>query len=129
PGYEYISDYDQCVHIYRTTHEIFTDIFTWRQIDIRQIYGHMDDGKKDPSHGWRFTAAWLSMAGNGDKGIPNGVPVDEWGIQVDEDSRPVGSCVARGGDTNGPAAVYAIQKYLDWINNYAPPAAQGMTFS
>ena len=41
---------------------------------------------------------------------------------------PVGSCVARGGDTNGPASVYAIQKYLDWMKAYAPPEAQGMTF-
>jgi len=31
---------------------------------------HMDYGKKDPSLGWRFTDAWLSMAGNGDKGLP-----------------------------------------------------------
>ena len=69
------------------------------------------------------------MAGNGDKGEPNGLPVDEWGIRVDENSRPVGSCVARGGDTNGPAAVYSITKYLDWMKKYAPPAAQGMTFS
>ena len=63
----------------------------------------MDYGKKDPSLGWRFTDAWLSMAGNGDKGEPNGLPVDEWGIRVNENSQPVGSCVARGGDTNGPA--------------------------
>ena len=88
----------------------------------------MDYGKKDPSLGWRFTDAWLSMAGNGDKGIPNGLPVDEWGIKVNEKSQPVGSCVARGGDTNGPAAVYSIQKYLDWLKKYAPPEAQGMTF-
>ena len=94
-----------------------------------QVYGHMDYGKKDPSLGWRFTDAWLSMAGNGDKGEPNGLPVDEWGIRVNENSQPVGSCVARGGDTNGPAAVYAIQKYLDWLTAYAPPEAQGMTFS
>ena len=70
----------------------------------------MDYGKKDPSLGWRFTDAWLSMAGNGDKGMPNGLPVDEWGIKVDENSQPVGSCVARGGDTNGPAAVYADRR-------------------
>jgi glycerol transport system substrate-binding protein len=56
-------------------------------------------------------------------------PVDEWGIRVDENSRPVGSCVARGGDTNGPAAVYSIEKYLEWLKAYAPPEAQGMTFS
>ena len=37
--------------------------------------------------------------------------------------------MARGGDTVGPASVYAIQKYLDWLKAYAPAAAQGMTFS
>jgi glycerol transport system substrate-binding protein len=88
----------------------------------------MDYGKKDPSLGWRFTDAWLSMAGNGDKGIPNGLPVDEWGVRM-EGCRPVGSSVERGGDTNGPAAVYSIVKYLDWLKKYAPPQAQGMTFS
>ncbi len=92
------------------------------------VYGHMDYGKKDPSLGWRFTDAWLSMAGAGDAGIPNGVPVDEWGIRVDENSRPVGSCVARGGATNGPAAVYSVQKYIDWLTAYAPPTAAGMVF-
>ncbi|RJE82164.1 ABC transporter substrate-binding protein [Paracoccus onubensis] len=121
--------YDLGVPVNWSAYEDIAAFFTGREIDGKKVYGHMDYGKKDPSLGWRFTDAWLSMAGNGDKGIPNGVPVDEWGIRVDEDSRPVGSCVARGGDTNGPAAVYAIQKYLDWINNYAPPAAQGMTFS
>ena len=78
--------------------------------------------------GWRFTDAWLSMAGDGDKGVPNGLPVDEWGIRM-EGCRPVGSSVERGGDVNGPAAVYALAKYLDWLKKYAPPEAQGMTFS
>ena len=45
----------------------------------------MDYGKKDPSLGWRFTDAWLSMAGTADIGIPNGMPVDEWGIRVADD--------------------------------------------
>jgi glycerol transport system substrate-binding protein len=97
-------------------------------IDGQKVYGHMDYGKKDPSLGWRFTDAWLSMAGAGDKGIPNGLPVDEWGIRV-EGCHPVGSSVTRGGDTNGPAAVYALQKYIDWLKAYAPPEAAGMTFS
>jgi glycerol transport system substrate-binding protein len=88
----------------------------------------MDYGKKDPSLGWRFTDAWLSMAGNGDKGLPNGKPVDEWGIRM-EGCRPVGSSVDRGGDTNGAAAVYSITKYLDWMKKYAPPQANGMNFS
>jgi glycerol transport system substrate-binding protein len=46
-----------------------------------------------------------------------------------EGCRPVGSSVERGGDTNGPAAVYSITKYLDWLKKYAPAVAQGMTFS
>lgn len=98
-------------------------------IEGKKVYGHMDYGKKDPSLGWRFTDAWLSMAGNGDKtgGTPNGLPVDEWGIRV-EACHPAGSSVTRGGDTNGPASVYALQKYLDWFK-YAPPAAKGMDFS
>ena len=96
-------------------------------IDGETVYGHMDYGKRDPSLGWRFTDAWLSMAGNGDPGIPNGLPVDEWGIRVNE-CRPVGSSVTRGGDTNGPASVYALEKYVEWLNAYAPPESPGMTF-
>jgi glycerol transport system substrate-binding protein len=123
--------YDLGVPVNWSAYEDIAEFFTGREIDGKKVYGHMDYGKKDPSLGWRFTDAWLSMAGNGDKtnGGPNGLPVDEWGIRVDENSRPVGSCVARGGDTNGPAAVYSITKYLDWMKKFAPPAAQGMTFS
>ncbi|MBF0118443.1 MAG: carbohydrate ABC transporter substrate-binding protein [Desulfobacterales bacterium] len=83
-------------------------------------YGHLDYGKPSPSLGWRFTDAWLSIAGVGDKGLPNGLPVDEWGIRV-ENRIPVGSTVERGGDLDGPAAVYALTKYIEWMNNYAPP--------
>ncbi len=64
----------------------------------------------------------------GDKGEPNGLPVDEWGIRVNDKSQPTGSCVARGGATNSPAAVYAIEKYTKWLSEYSPPAAAGMTF-
>ena len=99
-----------------------------KEIDGKKVYGHMDYGKKDPSLGWRFTDAWLSMAGAGDAGIPNGLPVDEWGIRV-EGCRPVGSSVSRGGAANGPAAVYALQKYIDWLKAFAPGEASGMTFS
>ncbi len=111
---------------YEDIAEFFTNHV--QQIDGQTIYGHMDYGKKDPSLGWRFTDAWLSMAGAGDAGIPNGLPVDEWGIRV-ENCRPVGSSVSRGGAANGPAAVYALQKYIDWLKQYAPPQAGGMTFS
>ncbi len=99
-----------------------------REIDGKAIYGHMDYGKKAPDLGWRFTDAWLSMAGAGDKGIPNGKPVDEWGIRVDKNNRPVGSSVSRGGAANGPAAKYALRKYMEWLRKYAPPGALGMDF-
>ena len=123
--------YDLGVPLNWSAYEDIAEFFTndVKTIDGKPIYGHMDYGKKDPSLGWRFTDAWLSMAGAGDKGIPNGRPVDEWGIRVDAGGRPTGSCVTRGGDTNGPAAVYALGKYIDWLKRFAPPEAQGMTFS
>ncbi len=120
--------YDLGVPVNWSAYEDIAEFFTGKTIEGRKVYGNMDYGKKDPSLGWRFTDAWLSMAGNGDKGLPNGKPVDEWGIRVDENDRPIGSCVTRGGDTNGPVSVYAVSKYVDWLKNYAPPAAQGMTF-
>jgi glycerol transport system substrate-binding protein len=122
--------YDLGVPVNWSAYEDIAEFFTndVKEVDGVKVYGHMDYGKKDPSLGWRFTDAWLSMAGNGDKGIPNGLPVDEWGIRM-EGCRPVGSSVDRGGDTNGPAAVYALTKYLEWLKQYAPPQAAGMTFS
>ncbi|RJL04996.1 carbohydrate ABC transporter substrate-binding protein [Paracoccus aestuarii] len=121
--------YDLGVPVNWSAYEDIAKFFTGREIDGQQVYGNMDYGKKDPSLGWRFTDAWLSMAGASDKGEPNGFPVDEWGIRVNDDYQPVGSCMARGGATNSPAAVYAIEKYIDWLQNYTPPAAAGMTFS
>ena len=121
--------YDLGVPVNWSAYEDIAKFFTGREIDGQQVYGNMDYGKKDPSLGWRFTDAWLSMAGASDKGEPNGFPVDEWGIRVNDNSQPVGSCMARGGATNSPAAVYAIEKYIDWLQNYTPPAAAGMTFS
>lgn len=121
--------YDLGVPVNWSAYEDIAKFFTGREIDGQQVYGNMDYGKKDPSLGWRFTDAWLSMAGASDKGEPNGFPVDEWGIRVNDNFQPVGSCMARGGATNSPAAVYAIEKYIDWLQNYTPPAAAGMTFS
>ncbi len=92
-------------------------------IDGVKIYGHLDYGRKSPSLGWRFTDAWLSIAGVGDRGLPNGLPVDEWGIRVDN-GIPVGASIERGGATNGPAAVYALETYIRWLELYAPPEAQ-----
>jgi glycerol transport system substrate-binding protein len=122
--------YDLGVQVNWSAYEDIAEFFTndIKEVDGVKVYGHMDYGKKDPSLGWRFTDAWLSMAGSGDKGIPNGKPVDEWGVRM-EGCRPVGSSIDRGGDTNGPAAVYSIVKYIDWLKKYAPPQANGMNFS
>jgi glycerol transport system substrate-binding protein len=124
--------YELGVPVNWSAYEDIADFFTndVKSIDGVRVYGHMDYGKKDPSLGWRFTDAWLSMAGTADKGIPNGLPVDEWGIRVADDKcTPVGASVARGGAANSPAAVYALAKYVDWMKKYAPPQATGMTFS
>src|ERR1700678_4279188 len=129
-GFKQKYGYESDLSVNCTAYEDIADFFTnsVKEIDGQKVYGHMDYGKKDPSLGWRFTDAWLSMAGNGDKGLPNGLPVDEWGIRM-EGCRPVGSWVEGGAAVNGPAAVYSIVKYLDWMKKYAPPQAQGMTFS
>ncbi len=66
--------YDLGVPVNWSAYEDIAKFFTGREIDGKKVYGHMDYGKKDPSLGWRFTDAWLSMAGNGDKGLPNGLP-------------------------------------------------------
>ena len=111
---------------YEDIAEFFTEHI--REIDGKAVFGHNDYGKKAPDLGWRFHDAWLSMAGAGDKGIPNGIPCDEWGISVDEQSRPVGASVSRGGCANGPAAKYALRKYMEWLRKYAPPGTLGMDF-
>ena len=81
--------YDLGVPVNWSAYEDIANFFSndVKEIDGVRVYGHMDYGKKDPSLGWRFTDAWLSMAGEADKGIPNGLPVDEWGIRV-EDCHP-----------------------------------------
>jgi len=113
-----------------SAYEDIADFFTnqVKELDGQRVWGHMDYAKVDPSLGWRFTDAWLSMAGVGDKGLPNGQPVDDWGIRA-EGCHPVGSSVSRGGAANSPAAVYALQTYLDWLNRFAPPEARQMTFT
>ncbi len=118
------AQYELGVPINWAAYEDIAEFFSKTKVDGKKVYGHLDYGKKSPSLGWRFTDSWLAIAGVGDKGLPNGYPVDDWGIRVEENI-PVGSSVARGGATNSPAAVYALQKYIDWLKNYAPPEALG----
>ena len=125
-----IYGYELNVPVNWSAYEDIAEFFTVHvhKIDGQKIYGHMDYGKRDPSIGWRFSDAWLSMAGVGDKGLPNGLPVDEWGIRV-ENCRPVGASVSRGGAANSPAAIYALRKFNEWLKKYAPPEAKHMNFS
>ncbi|MDX1634630.1 MAG: ABC transporter substrate-binding protein [Marinobacter sp.] len=125
-----IYGYELGVPVNWSAYEDIAEFFTVhvKEIDGQRVYGHMDYGKRDPSLGWRFTDAWFSMAGAGDPGLPNGQPVDEWGIRM-ENCHPVGASMERGGATNSPAAVYALNNYIDWLKRFAPPEAINMTFS
>jgi len=63
-----IYGYDLGVPVNWSAYEDIANFFTNEvngdgTIDGVKVYGHMDYGKKDPSLGWRFTDAWLSMAG------------------------------------------------------------------
>ena len=121
--------YDLGVPLNWTAYEDIADFFTndVKEIDGVKVYGHMDYGKKDPSLGWRFTDAWLSMAGDADKGIPNGLPVDEWGIRVEAARRSAPRSRAAATPTRRPRSTRST-KYIDWMKKYAPPEAAGMTF-
>ena len=113
-----------------SAYEDIAEFFTLhiKEVDGQQVWGHMDYGKRDPSLGWRMSDAWLSLGGTGDKGLPNGFPVDEWGIRV-EGCRPVGASVSRGGALDSPAAIYSVSKYVEWLNKYAPPEAKTLNFT
>jgi len=123
--------YDLGVPVNWSAYEDIAEFFTndVKQIDGVRVYGHMDYGKRAPDLGWRMTDAWLSMAGAADPGIPNGRPVDEWGIRMEKGScNPSGASVSRGGATNSPAAVYAVRKWDEWLRKYAPPGAADLDF-
>ena len=123
--------YDLGVPVNWSAYEDIAEFFTKhvKEIDGVRVYGHMDYGKRAPDLGWRMTDAWLSMAGAGSKGLPNGRPIDEWGIRMEANScNPAGASVTRGGGTNGPAAVYAIRKWDEWLRKYAPPGAADYDF-
>ena len=112
---------------YEDIAEFFTNDV--KEIDGVRVYGHMDYGKRAPDLGWRMTDAWLSMAGATSPGLPNGQPIDEWGIRMEKGScNPKGASVSRGGGTNAPAAVFAIAKWDDWLRKYAPPGAADLDF-
>jgi len=123
--------YDLGVPINWSAYEDIAEFFSVhvKEIDDVRVYGHMDYGKRAPDLGWRMTDAWLAMAGAGTQGEPNGVPIDEWGIRMEAGScNPAGASVSRGGEANGPASVYAIRKWDEWLRAYAPPGAASYDF-
>jgi glycerol transport system substrate-binding protein len=123
--------YELGVPVNWSAYEDIADFFTndVKEIEGVRVYGHMDYGKRAPDLGWRMTDAWLSMAGEADPGLPNGRPVDEWGIRMEKDScNPAGASVSRGGGVNSPAAVYAVSKWDEWLRKYAPPGAADLDF-
>jgi len=123
--------YELGVPVNWSAYEDIAEFFTndVKTIDGVRIYGHMDYGKRAPDLGWRMTDAWLSMAGASSKGLPNGRPIDEWGVRMEANScNPSGASVSRGGETNGPASVYAIRKWDEWLRKYAPPGAADYDF-
>ena len=126
-----IYGYDLGVPVNWSAYEDIAEFFSVhvKEVDGTRIYGHMDYGKRAPDLGWRMTDAWLSMAGTGSPGLPNGRPIDEWGIRMEAGScNPQGASVSRGGAANGPAAVYAIRKWDEWLRKYAPPGAASYDF-
>ncbi len=123
--------YDLGVPVNWSAYEDIAEFFTdhVQEIDGVRVYGHMDYGKRAPDLGWRMTDAWLAMAGAGTVGEPNGIPIDEWGIRMEAGScNPAGASVSRGGEANGPASVYAIRKWDEWLRKYAPPGAASYDF-
>ena len=123
--------YELGVPVNWSAYEDIAEFFTndVKDVDGVRVYGHMDYGKRGPDLGWRMTDAWLSMAGTADLGIPNGRPVDEWGIRMEKDTcNPSGASMNRGGAVNSPAAVYAVTKWNDWLRKYAPPGAADLDF-
>ena len=108
--------YDLGVPVNWSAYEDIAEFFTndVKEVDGKAIYGHMDYGKKAPDLGWRFTDAWLGMAGVGDKGLPERqasgrVGHPHRGLQpgwLQREPRRRGQ---------GPAAKYALDKYMEWL--------------
>ena len=78
--------------------------------------------------GWRFTDAWLSMAGCGDKGLAQwqaggrmGHPGRRVATPWDQVFAAAARPIARQPSTHS-------RKYMDWLRKYAPPGCLGMDF-
>ncbi len=122
--------YDLGVPVNWSAYEDIADFFTndVKEIDGVRVYGHMDYGKRAPDLGWRMTDAWLSMAGSGSKGCRTAVRSTSGAFAWRRLLQPRRRIGQRGGETNGPASVYAIRKWDEWLRQYAPPGAADYDF-
>jgi len=118
--------YELGVPLNWSAYEDMAKFWTGKTVDGVKYWGHYDAAKKDWVLGVRFTDTWLQTAGTGDLGLPNGLPIDEWGIRT-EKCIPVAASVERGGALNSPAAVYATQTFIDLVKKYSPPEALTMS--
>ncbi len=121
--------YDLGVPVNWSAYEDIAEFFTGRDVNGKKVSGHMDYGKKDPSLGWRFTDARLSMAGQRRQGPAKRSAGRRMGYQGRR-QLPPGRLLRRARRRHQrPGSRLLLQKYLDWLKAYAPPEAQGMTFS
>jgi len=92
------------------------------------LYGHMHFGKRELLTSIVMTDSFLGIVGIADPGVPEGVPVNDWGIRVDPKKNydPVGCIVERGGATDSPAAEYGMKFYAA-LFDFAPEVAREMS--
>ncbi len=126
--------YDLGVPVNWSAYEDIAEFFTGRDMrtwaSTARSTATWTTARRTRRLGWRYTDAWMSMAGMGDKGEPNGLPVDEWGIRVNENSparrrlrRPAAARPTR------PRRSMPSTKAIEWLDEVLAAAAAGMTFS
>ena len=101
-----------------------------KEIDGKRIYGHMDYGKRAPgprlAHDRRLAVDGRRRARRACRTAARSTSgASAWRRARATRRAP---SVSRGGETNGPASVYAIAKWDEWLRKYAPPGAADYDF-
>jgi len=113
---------------YEDIAEFFTNDGGGRRSTGKPIYGHMTMARRIRPLGWRFTDAWLSMAGSADKRYTNGMPLTSGASVYAGWLQPAGvRPVSRGGAVIRGCCLCSDQ-VCRWMKKYAPKEATGMTF-
>jgi glycerol transport system substrate-binding protein len=125
--------YDLGVPVNWSAYEDIAEFFTGRDqshLGVEgEVYGNMDYGKKDPSLGWRYTDAWMSMAGHGRRGRAERPAGRRMGHSCERKltARRLLRDPWRCHQLSGGGL--CRRKAIEWLQNYSPPEAAGMTFS